>query len=265
MMLETQLRYSLNRSGQQKKVLLITVNYRSADTTLLLLDSLFELKRFAELQVVIVDNGSEDGSVARILHKIRQHENVSVLRSPINRGYFGGAKWALDTYSAERGGFPDWVIVSNNDILIDDSEFLERLFSRDPAAVGVIAPQIRSLQSQRDQNPFMEKRLGRWRLLAIRFWGSTYYVAWLHDLIYGLLNLLRARVAGLRRTTVGAGARIAGRRIYAPHGAFMIFSRKYFESGGYIDDGFFLYGEEITVAEICRRLGERRRWMGGAF
>jgi GT2 family glycosyltransferase len=43
--------------------------------------------------------------------------------------------------------------------------------------------------------------------------------------------------------------------IYAAHGAFLIFSRAYFEGGGYIDDGFFLYAEEFAVAEICRRLG----------
>ena len=42
--------------------------------------------------------------------------------------------------------------------------------------------------------------------------------------------------------------------VYAAHGAFLIFSRSYFEAGGYIDDGFFLYAEEFSVAEICRRL-----------
>ena len=43
-------------------------------------------------------------------------------------------------------------------------------------------------------------------------------------------------------------------QIYAPHGAFFIFSRRYFEAGGYLDGDLFLYGEEISVAEICRSL-----------
>src|SRR3989442_14004267 len=46
-----------------------------------------------------------------------------------------------------------------------------------------------------------------------------------------------------------------GEFIYAPHGAFFIFSRRYFEAGGYLDGNLFLYGEEISVAEICRSLG----------
>ena len=40
-------------------------------------------------------------------------------------------------------------------------------------------------------------------------------------------------------------------KIYAPHGAFMIFSKHYFTRGGWIDDNFNLYGEEITTAEIA--------------
>jgi GT2 family glycosyltransferase len=43
--------------------------------------------------------------------------------------------------------------------------------------------------------------------------------------------------------------------IYAAHGAFMIFSRHYFESGGFLDSNLFLYGEEISVGEICAALG----------
>jgi GT2 family glycosyltransferase len=43
--------------------------------------------------------------------------------------------------------------------------------------------------------------------------------------------------------------------IYAAHGSFFIFSRRYFEGGGFLDGNLFLYGEEISVAEICRSLG----------
>src|SRR5947208_6891971 len=43
--------------------------------------------------------------------------------------------------------------------------------------------------------------------------------------------------------------------IYAAHGSFFIFSRRYFEAGGFLDENLFLYGEEISVAEICRSLG----------
>jgi len=42
--------------------------------------------------------------------------------------------------------------------------------------------------------------------------------------------------------------------IYAPHGAFIIFSKSYFSKGGIIDDGYFLYGEENSTAAQAAKL-----------
>ena len=42
--------------------------------------------------------------------------------------------------------------------------------------------------------------------------------------------------------------------IYAPHGACMIFSKRFFLKGGYLDTGFTLFAEELTVAEIAKNL-----------
>jgi GT2 family glycosyltransferase len=50
------------------------------------------------------------------------------------------------------------------------------------------------------------------------------------------------------------GNSCAAKSIYAPSGAFLIFSRRFFEAGGFIDDGSFLYAEEFRVAEMCRCL-----------
>jgi GT2 family glycosyltransferase len=47
------------------------------------------------------------------------------------------------------------------------------------------------------------------------------------------------------------------RTIYAPHCSFVIFNRKYFETGGTLKHGAFLFGEEIFVAETVRNLGFR--------
>ncbi len=72
-------------------------------------------------------------------------------------------------------------------------------------------------------------------------------VAW--DWLSRVKRALRSSLAGKRPDEGAAGA------IYAPHGAFLIFSRKYFEAGGFLDDQLFLFGEEISVGEICRNLG----------
>ena len=43
--------------------------------------------------------------------------------------------------------------------------------------------------------------------------------------------------------------------IYAPHGACVIFSKRFFSEGGSLDLPVFLFGEEICIAEAVRRLG----------
>jgi hypothetical protein len=48
---------------------------------------------------------------------------------------------------------------------------------------------------------------------------------------------------------------LAPEEIYAPHGSFIALNRKYFESGGDLNYGAFLTGEEIFIAETARRLG----------
>ncbi len=238
-----------------RKVLLVSINYRGAGHTLELLDSLRRLQQFSEVDVVIVDNASGDDSALCIRAKIDRLENVQLLESQINRGYFGGAKWGVRTYTGKQGITTDWIIVCNNDCIVKDNLFLERLLAHDPWAVGVIAPRVQSLATHLDQNPFMETRPDRKRVASLRFWTSTYYTALLRELLSSRVGHFRHRLRKLKRRDKGDLRNGERRQIYAPQGSFIIFSRRYFTSGGYLDDGCFLYGEEISVGEICHRLG----------
>ena len=141
----------------------------------------------------------------------------------------------------------------NQDVLIEDADFFSKLFEHHPSTVGVIAPRIQTVPSRIEQNPFMRNRPGwlRWTSLRLIYsnYGSAAIWHWLARQKKALRSLLKLRVGSLSLN--GASGR---QRIYAPHGAFFIFSRRYFEAGGYLDGNLFLYGEEISVAEICKSL-----------
>lgn len=230
-------------------VLIVTVNFRNARCTLDLLHSASSLEGFNRCHLLIVDNNSADSSAERIRQAASSLSNVELLESPNNRGYFGGAKWVLDQYF-DRRGVPDWVIVCNNDIVFDSPDFLSTLLARDPGAQGILAPAVISRLTGLDSNPMIAKRPGRVRTLRYRLLLSTYLVAWCTQWLAPLVRKGRHRLH-----QGGSSRRNARTQIYAPHGSFVIFSRRFFEEGGFIDDGCFLYAEEFGVAEMCLRLG----------
>ena len=236
--------------NDRAKAVIITVNFRQAECTRQFLDSVSRLESFAGCNVLIVDNNSEDGSISRIRQTISEFRNVELLPSSLNRGYFGAARWALDQY-LERHSLPGWVAVCNNDIEFDDSLFLVKLLEKDPTSSGVIAPSIISGLTGHDANPSIRKRPSRFRMLRYRLWLANYYAMWLKQWLSPSLRRIKKRHNMSGHTRAAAQP---GQPIYAPHGSFVIFSRKFFEAGGFIDDGFFLYAEEFSVAEMSIRL-----------
>lgn len=234
------------------RALIIAVNYRGADSTALFLESAFKLECFDAAHLLVVENGSGDGSAEALRPLVAGFRNVELLESSLNRGYFGGAKWGLQQYLA-RGERPEWVIVCNNDILFDDKQFLSKLFQRDPENAQVIAPAIIARLTELDCNPFLRKRLTAIQLWRYRFWYSNYYLTWSMQLLSPYVRMLRHYFYFWRPKPQSKKCS----EIYAAHGSFLIFSSAYFDAGGYIDDGFFLYAEEFSIAEICLRLGLR--------
>jgi len=231
------------------KALIITVNYRGAESTLEFLNSASHLEAFDHADLLVVDNNSGDDSVSRMQKTMSQFSNVAMLETEVNRGYFGGANWALQQYLAH-GFRPDWIIVCNNDILFPDSQFLLNLFYWDPSTVAVLAPAVIARLTGVDANPFLRRRPSKWQMRRYKFWLSHYYLMWFKQWLAPQVRILRHRA---RQWRPAAPVQMRT-RIYAPHGSFIIFSRAFFDAGGTIDDGSFLYAEEFCVGETCYRL-----------
>lgn len=236
------------------KAFVIIVTYRSAESALAFLASLEQTNAFSEIEVVIVDNSPGGEPLSSMRPVISKYANAVLLESPTNRGYFGGARFAFDHYLEKGNALPDWVIVCNHDVVIEDKDFFTNLFHEDPKTVGVIAPRIQALPGNIDRNPFMRHRPGTVRRAQLRLISSNYSVAVVWDWLWRRKAALRSWLAARRREAPPSSS---ARResIYAAHGSFFIFSRRYFEAGGFLDANLFLYGEEISVAEICRSLG----------
>jgi GT2 family glycosyltransferase len=248
------------------EILIITVNFRQNECTCRFLESAARLNEFKQCHLLVVDNSSNDESVCSIRCASAGLNNVEILALPNNGGYFGAAKWVLQRYLRQHN-LPQWVVVCNNDIVFDDPRFLIQLVNRDSATAGVIAPSITSAITGLDENPSIRVRPSPFRMWRYRVWLSNFYLMWFKQWISPFVRRIKYR---FRNWT---GARGDGRpsEIYAPSGAFLILSRRFFEAGGFIDDGAFLYAEEFRIAEMCRHLQlpvihdpELRVWHAGS-
>jgi GT2 family glycosyltransferase len=231
-------------------VLLICVKYGSDPETAQYLESLRKLQGQRNLQILVVDN-----TVGGRWPEPATERNLTIVRSEENLGYFGGARRGLSLYLRDHP-LPDWVIVSNVDLVIEDSQFFEKLaaLSGGPR-LGVVAPSIRSALTGRDQNPCMPTRPSAARMHVYKWMFRSWLVLNAYELATAAFHKLRSASRKRPGASAGSGRHDSGGIIYAPHGSFLIFSSEYFRAGGNLDFPCFLFGEEVYLAETLRKLG----------
>ena len=121
------------------KVAIITLNYNGKKDTLEFLKSLNRLQATGyRQQVIVVDNGSSDGSVTAI-HKA--FPEVDIIQAGANLGFSGGYNKGLD-YAKIWGA--DYFLLINNDCVIKDPDLISKLletFKISPK-IGLVSPKI---------------------------------------------------------------------------------------------------------------------------
>jgi len=120
------------------KVFVIILNWNGKKDTHECLKSVQKLTNVGfQLSVVVVDNGSKDGSVRSIK---KQFKDIAVLENKENLGYVGGSNVGVK-HALENGA--DFVMVLNNDTTIKEDliiKFLEAADTyKDVAAVKTLA------------------------------------------------------------------------------------------------------------------------------
>lgn len=250
-------------------IVVIGVNYETDALALRFVRSVTEAAEVTSTRIVLVDNSEREDSSEFFNQVHSENSAVFCVKPTANLGYFGGASSGLDAF-LNTGQDYDWVIVSNVDVEFHNLGFFAQLGRMESMVdVGVVAPSIMSMLSHCDQNPFLRERPSRARMRFYQLLYRSYYLLNFYKVLAMAQHLARSSIRGsLHRlssrlmassdqvhsqgTRLQEGCRIP---IYAPHGACVVFSRAFFVSGGRLEVPFFLYGEEIYVAEMARALG----------
>ena len=201
---------------------IVVVAYQSRDR---LRECVQPLLGLEDVQVIVADNASPDRGIETIADL-----DVTCLRLPRNGGFAHGcnAGWTA--------GHGEYVLLLNPDATIDAASLHALVAVLDgDATVGAVAPRIV------DGDGHREASLRRFPRLR-----STYAQAL-------FLHRLLPRAAFTDELVQDAGAY---ERPWSPEwvsGACILLRRRALEELGGLDDGFFLYCEDI---DLCRRLAD---------
>jgi GT2 family glycosyltransferase len=218
-----------------KRGLLITVNYNNWDYTESFVRTLLSFGN-KSLSIVIVDN-SPKMSDNNISNLESENENIAYLKTKNNIGYFGAVNYAIKIIDIK---LYDYIIICNNDITIENLNFFE-ILNEKLELYDIIAPSIKTKENIQ-QNPHRDKKIDLKRKIFYKIYFSSYLIA-------KLINFI-VRQKRIKQTEYNEYER----EIASPHGAFIIFNKTFFSKGGFIDDGFFLYGEEDTLMAQAQNL-----------
>lgn len=220
---------------RRPRVVVVIVNYNTSE---LLIDCLHTLAREVATgdieQVIAVDNASPDASAARLAEAIIDHgwgRWTELLPLPENHGYAAGNNAALrQILAAEAADPPDYILLLNPDTLVRP---------------GAIRPLVEFLENHPRAGMAgsrLEDPDGSPQRSAFRFPGVAGEFE--NGIRLGIVTRL------LASSVVAPPVRNEAHPADWLAGASLLVRREVFEQIGLLDDGYFLYFEEV---DFCRR------------
>lgn len=230
----------------------VILHYVAEDVTVKCVNTLLERFDSGDVDIVVVDNGSSNGSGAALESRYAGKENVHFLLLEKNLGFACGNNEGY-RYAVENLN-PDFVIVMNNDVMIEDGAFLEKIASEYASApFAVLGPDIYSPNADVHQSPArltpmsVEKARAFRRKFELKYRLFFYqYITWNLKLYLHLAKEHKACDADY--TTQHTSCVL--------HGACYIFSKEFIQARQFaFNPSTFLYVEEDILAFECLRDG----------
>ena len=201
-----------------KKISIITVNFNQPKVTEELLDSIPDDNTINE--IIVVDNGSTTDPTPAWTVKYPQ---VKFIRSDKNLGFAGGNNLGIEAANG------DYLFFVNNDTEFTPGlvEILSGVMDIKPR-VGMVSPKIKY---------FKDKSL----IQYVGYTKMNFYTG-------------RNRCIGLREKDTGQFDHLNCETAYC-HGAAMMVRKAAIEKAGPMNEGFFLYYEELDWCEQIKQAG----------
>lgn len=197
----------------------IVLNWNKATDTLACLRSLDE-QTYPNCEALVVDNGSQDGSVARVRRRFPQ---VTVLELAENLGYAGGNNRGIE-YALRQGCEYVWLLNDDTTVAPDALQALMAEAQASPG-VGFFGPMVYMLDDPH-------------RILSA---GGVFADRW-QPQHRGIGQLDQGQLAGTSEVDYLSGCAL-------------LVSRKAIEALGMLDEDFFAYYEDVDWCYRAKQAG----------
>ncbi len=211
----------------------VTVNYKTVDYLETLLASLFEHHQGRDVEVFVVDNASGDD-----LSTIKQRfPQVCVIESDINLGFAGGCNLAIEKANGE------YVLLLNPDVMFHDDALyqIENAMNQHPN-VGIGGVSLRNLDGTQQKCVWRFPTPLDQFLLLLK----------VHHLFQHIAPIARWRYDDFDYST--------SQDVDQVMGAFFCIRRSLLEKIGLMDDGYFMWYEEVDYCKQAIDAGSSVRY-----
>jgi GT2 family glycosyltransferase len=162
------------------KVTFVILHYETYSDTIECIDSIIKNIQYPEWTIVVVDNGSSNKSGNKLKALYEKEARIFVLLNHKNlgfaRGNNAGYLFAKNTLVA------DFIIVVNNDTIIKQTNFIEKIIDRyNLRRFDILGPDILSMKDGSHQNPRTEVFTNAFIVKKyIRYFRYTLILNYLH-------------------------------------------------------------------------------------
>lgn len=236
----------------------VILNYKTYNEAIACAESILTTQTYPDIQIVIVDNGSKNGSVEQLEAHFANEKKVHVIESEENLGFAKGNNLGIK-YAREHFK-PDFIVAANSDIIFEQSDYCEKLveaYERKPYAI--LGGDIVDASRTQHFNP-----VARERIYTISYMRKQVLVSEVKAWMFRIIKFLHLKKMAEGRQ-VQTTREVDGKSVAADnrieeemegvllHGCCMVFSKDFFaEFEGFWPDTF-LYAEEEIIYYLAMK------------
>ncbi len=219
-----------------KKVFVSIINFNGSKNTRECLQSIDNLNTSGlELNVVVIDNASKEK--LELEENFLKNASLKIILNKKNLGFSGGQNLGIK-YALEKKA--DYVVVLNNDVLIDKNLLLELLKTFEiKKDCGIVSPKIYFAKGHEfHKERYKEDERGK------VIWYAGGKMDWKNVLAFhkGVDEVDKGQYDVLEKTDYASGC-------------CMMIKKEVFESVGFFDDDYFLYYEDNDLCQRAKKKG----------